>query len=129
MDVWSCAGRVRPAAHLLAVRMNHDSVSSLLPSPSSQDTAITLRDTIDFLLRHSGMESCRLVPSQAFFHPVDHCLYLSFLTHVLSILHCSVEEKSWNNVQANIITLQVGIAIACPVTNAVITTGGTPWVY
>ena len=106
VDVWSCAGRVRPAAHLLAVRMNHGSVSSLIPSPS-QGAASTLRDTIDLLLRHSGMESCRLVPSQAFSRPVEHNLKLTFLRHVLSIVQCSVEEKSWNNVLANIITLQV----------------------
>ena len=109
IDVWTCASCVRPAAHLLAVRMNHPSLSSLIPPSPTADApgTILLRDAIDLLLRHSGIESCRLVPSRDFSDPITHSLSLKFLRHCCIILEYSVEEKSWNNALASIITLQV----------------------
>jgi hypothetical protein len=55
------------------------------------------------------MESCRLVPE--FSTTVVHSLPLTFLEQCCQLLEYSVTDQAWSNVQAVIITLQVGVGI------------------
>lgn len=106
IDVWRCGSRVRPAAHLLAVRMNHTSLPAFIPPPTTSST-IPLSEVIELLLRHSGIESCRLASSRDLGSPISHNLSLAFLENCITILQCCVKECHWNNALANVITLEV----------------------
>lgn len=107
IDVWDCAGKVRIAPHQLATRLGKDSIQDLIPScpPSSTVDTISVSEAISLMLRHVGMESCRLVPE--FSTTVVHSLPLTFLEQCCELLSCSVEEEVWSNTQAVIIVLQV----------------------
>lgn len=106
-------GRVRPAAHLLAVRMGQDSLEKLIPTSQEEQASetITIQEAIVLLLRHSGMESCRLTPGKDFGIPVVHSLSPSFLTHCCDILEHCITRDQYDNTLANIITLQVGVTM------------------
>ena len=113
IDIWTCIGRVRPAAHLLAARMGQDSLEKLIPTSQEEQTSetIPIEEAIVLLLRHSGMESCRLTPGKDFGTPVVHSLSLSFLTHCCDILEHCIARDQYENALANVITLQVGVAM------------------
>ena len=67
---------------------------------------MSVSEAIGLMLRHIGMESCRLVPE--FSTMVVHSLPLSFLEQCSELLECSLKDQAWDNAQAVIITLQVG---------------------
>ena len=56
------------------------------------------------------MESCRLTRGKDVGQPIAHNLSVSFLTHCVTILQCTVEQEQLNNALSCIITLQVGVA-------------------
>lgn len=105
--MWDCAGKVRIAPHQLATRLGKASIEELVPPspPQSGVDAISVSEAISLMLRHIGMESCRLVPE--FSTTVVHSLPLIFLDQCSQLLECSVRDELWSNAQAVIITLQV----------------------
>lgn len=112
IDVWTCVGRVRPAAHILAVRMGQPSQSDLIPAlTEGSPETIQIRKAIQLLLRHSGIESCRLSPGKDFGSPVTHNLSLSFFSHCCDILEYSIAHDQLDNALTCVITLQVGAAV------------------
>ena len=58
------------------------------------------------MLRHVGIESCRLVPGCEFSTTVVHNLPLSFLEQCCDLLKYSLEEGNWDNALAVVVTLQ-----------------------
>ena len=56
------------------------------------------------------MESCRLTRGKDVGQPIAHSLSVSFLTHCVTILQCTVEQEQLDNALSCIITLQVGVA-------------------
>ena len=64
-------------------------------------------EAIKLLLRHIGIESCRLVPGFEIGNTVSHNLPLVFLGQCCDLLDSSVREREWGNSQAIIITLLV----------------------
>ena len=58
------------------------------------------------MLRHVGIESCRLVPGCEFSTTVVHNLPLSFLEQCCDLLGCNLKEGSWDNALAVVVTLQ-----------------------
>ena len=114
--MWDCAGKVRIAPHQLASRLGKDSIHDLIPPspppPGSEGAeSTTISEAISLMLRHIGMESCRLVPE--FSTTVVHSLPLAFLDQCCHLLECSMQDLAWGNAQAVIITLQVGVNTSC----------------
>ena len=113
IDVWDCAGKVRVAAHQLASRLGKSSIAELIPPPLTphqphpySSNTITVAEAISLMLRHVGIESCRLVPGCEFSTTVVHNLPLSFLEQCCDLLRCSLKESSWDNALAVVVTLQ-----------------------
>ena len=114
IDVWDCAGKVRVAAHQLASRLGKSSITELIPPPLTphqpphpySSNTITVAEAISLMLRHVGIESCRLVPGCEFSTTVVHNLPLSFLEQCCDLLRCSVKEGGWDNALAVVVTLQ-----------------------
>lgn len=113
IDVWDCAGKVRVAAHQLALRLGKSSIAELIPPPLTphqphpySSNTISVSEAISLTLRHVGIESCRLVPGCEFSTTVVHNLPLSFLEQCCDLLRCSLEEKTWDNALAVVVTLQ-----------------------
>ena len=113
IDVWDCAGKVRVAAHQLASRLGKSSIAELIPPPltthqshSHPPNTISVSEAISLMLRHVGIESCRLVPGCEFSTTVVHNLPLSFLEQCCDLLKCSLKERNWDNVLAVVVTLQ-----------------------
>ena len=113
IDVWDCAGKVRVAAHQLASRLGKSSITELIPPPliphqphPYSSNTITVAEAISLMLRHVGIESCRLVPGCEFSTTVVHNLPLSFLEQCCDLLRCSVKEGGWDNALAVVVTLQ-----------------------
>ena len=69
-----------------------------------------MSEAICLLLRHIGIESCRLVPGSerrgGVIH-VSHNLSLSFLEQSCDLLSSAMANRHWENCQALIITLMV----------------------
>ena len=99
---------MRIAPHQLAARLGKASIEDLIPSLSGSKT-MSVSEAISLMLRHIGMESCRLVPE--FSTTVVHNLPLSFLEQCAELLDCSLKEQAWANAQAIIITLQVSVNV------------------
>ena len=95
------------APHQLASRLGKESIEELIPSSPTESDSISVFEAISLMLRHIGMESCRLVPE--FSTTVVHSLPLAFLEQCCQLLEYSVEDQAWPNAQAVIITLQVGV--------------------
>ena len=93
--------------------MGHPSLDGLIPTQSThpESQSIPIREAIRLLLRHSGVESCRLSPGKDFGSPVPHNLSLSFLEHCCDILEYSIANKQLDNALTCVITLQVGVAM------------------
>ena len=108
VDIWDCSNKVRVAVHHLATRLGKKGVSDLLPPLKSDQTSIPISEAITLMLRHIGVESCRLVPGYEFSNVVVHKLSLAFLRQCCDLLECNVKEENWGNVLPVIITLQVG---------------------
>ncbi len=110
IDVWNCAGKVKVSSHHLDERLGKLEQNSDPQLEQNEDNSHTLCITsaISFLLRHIGVESCRLVPGLEFPNLVLHSLPLSFLSQCCDLLGSSVAVESWGNVQVIIVTLQVG---------------------
>ena len=66
--------------------------------------SISVPGAISLLLRHVGIESCRIVPGPG--AAVSHTFPLSFLRQCCDLLACGVEERCWDNVGAVLMTLQ-----------------------
>ena len=105
LDVWDCARKVRIAPHQLASRLGQPSVDALIPFSAHPSDTITVSQAISLMLRHIGMESCRLVPD--FSTTVVHNLPLAFLEQCCRLLQCSLQDQAWDNAQAILVTLQV----------------------
>ena len=113
IDIWDCAGKVRIANHQLVTRLGKENLEDLIPSSTSTGSTsseassptISVSEAIGLMLRHIGIESCRLVPE--FSTTIMHSLPLAFLQQCCDLLECSIQEKNWSNTQAIIITLQV----------------------
>ena len=116
IDVWDCTGKVRVAAHQLALRLGKACVEELIPatsppsssssSSSSKPATLPVSEAIALMLRHIGIESCRLAPGFEFTMVVVHSLPLSFLRQCCDLLEAGVAEGAWSNVQAVVVTLQ-----------------------
>ena len=78
----------------------------LIPILPDSDT-ISITEAIRLLLRHSGIESCRLTPGKDFYVPVPHSLTLKFLDYSCSILEYSLDKQEMDNCLSIVITLQV----------------------
>uniref|UniRef100_A0A1X7UQ08 HECT domain-containing protein n=1 Tax=Amphimedon queenslandica TaxID=400682 RepID=A0A1X7UQ08_AMPQE len=105
VDLWACTGQVRPSAHSLAARMGlTPSHLQLLEDKENDD--IIVEDVITLLLRHSGMESCRLTRGKDIGQPIAHNLSLSFLKHTVTILKYTVDMDQLDNALSCVITLQ-----------------------
>ena len=113
IDIWDCAGKVKAAAHQLASRLGKNNIKDLIPpveeNQENSHSTIHVSEAITLMLRHIGIESCRLVPGFEFSTTVVHSLPLSFLEQCCDLLECSLEEKSWANALAVTITLQVHV--------------------
>ena len=107
VDIWDCAGKIRVAIHHLASRLGKTDISELIPSLRANEDTIPVSEAITLMLRHIGMESCRLVPGSDFSTSVVHSLPLLFLKQCCDLLEYSICGKNWGNTQAIIITLQV----------------------
>ncbi len=109
VDVWDCAGKVKVSSHHLDARLGRLEQNGDTQSEPSGDTSRTLcvSSAISILLRHIGVESCRLVPGLEFSTLVVHSLPLSFMSQCCDLLESSVHVESWGNVQPIIVTLQV----------------------
>ena len=101
------------AAHQLASRLGKSSIAELIPPPLTPNqphpyssNTISVSEAISLMLRHVGIESCRLVPGSEFSTTVVHNLPLSFLEQCCDLLRCSLDEKSWDNALAVVVTLQ-----------------------
>ena len=107
IDVWDCAGKVKLSPHHLDARLG-----TIPPNPSSSPVPadrLPISRAISILLRHIGVESCRLVPGLEFSTLVVHSLPLSFLSQCCDLLKRGVGLSEWGNIQAVIITLQVSM--------------------
>lgn len=81
---------------------NSNAVSGVMClSPSSVSEAIRL------LLRHIGIESCRLMPSSDMKTAIPHNLSLAFLEQCCDLLSSAMTGHDWENCQAIIVTLLV----------------------
>lgn len=69
----------------------------------------SVSEAIRLLLRHIGIESCRLVPSSQMRSVIPHNLSLVFLEQCCDLLSSAVTENDWENCQAIIITLLVSV--------------------
>lgn len=113
VDLWNCAGKVKVSSHHLDARLGPLEPNEATALEQNGDTPQTLRvsSAISILLRHIGVESCRLVPGLEFSTVVPHALPLSFMSQCCDLLESSVHVASWGNVQAVIVTLQVSETI------------------
>ena len=108
VDVWDCAGRCRIALHQVAQRMTEGSIEKLIPAIScGQVDSINVGEAVALMLRHIGIESCQISPVNGMGTYMTYSLPLVFLEQCCDQLKWSMEEKSWSNVQAIVITLQV----------------------
>ena len=90
---------------------------SHLPHPSpflSTSLSLSLSlllvsEAIRLLLRHIGIESCRLVPSSEMRSVVPHHLSLVFLDQCCDLLSAAMSEGDWENCQAISVTLLVSV--------------------
>ncbi len=107
IDIWDCAGKVQIAPHQLATRLGKADITDLIPPslPSGAPDSISISEAITLMLRHIGIESCRLIPE--FSTTVVHSLPLAFLEQCVELLDYSIQDKSWGDAQAVMITLQV----------------------
>ena len=112
IDVWDCAGKVHVAAHLIASRLGKASIAELIPPSLTphqphpySSNAISVSEAISLMLRHVGIESCRLVPGCEFSTTVVHNLPLSFLEQCCDLLKCNLKDGSWDNALAVVVTL------------------------
>ena len=64
-------------------------------------------EAIKLLLRHIGIESCRLVPGYEVSSTISHGLPLVFLRQCCDLLDSARAEGDWGNCQAIVITLLV----------------------
>lgn len=109
IDIWDCGNKLRIATHQLITRLGKSSIEDLVPPPppsQSKDESMSVSEAISLMLRHIGIESCRLVPEYS--TTVVHSLPLAFLEQCCELLDCSVKEEAWGNAQAVVITLEVG---------------------
>ena len=98
--------------------MGKPSLNDLIPNTLESDTdTISIGRAVELLLRHSGIESCRLTPGKDFSVPVAHSLTLKFLEHCCDILEYSIHRNYLDNALTIVITLQVGVAINTIITN------------
>lgn len=107
IDIWDCAGKVRVAIHHLASRLGKTDITELIPSLQADQGTILVSEAITLMLRHIGIESCRLVPGSEFSMTVVHSLPLTFLEQCCDLLDYSVRKENWENALAIVITMQV----------------------
>ena len=107
IDIWDCAGKVRVAIHHLASRLGKTDITELIPSLQADQGTIPVSEAITLMLRHIGIESCRLVPGSEFSMTVVHSLPLGFLEQCCDLLDCNVHKENWENALAIVITMQV----------------------
>lgn len=111
IDVWDCAGKVKVSACHLDARLGRLELNR--DTAASDPNTMCVSSAISILLRHIGVESCRLVPGLEFSTLVVHSLPLSFLSQCCDLLESSMAAESWGNAQAVIVTLQVQCLSAC----------------
>ena len=63
------------------------------------------------LLRHIGLESCRLVPGREMRGVAPHSLPLSFLEQSCDLLESSLAGGDWENCLALVLTLLVCVCV------------------
>lgn len=107
IDIWDCAGKVRVAIHHLASRLGKSDITELIPSLQADQGTIPVSEAITLMLRHIGIESCRLVPGSEFSMTVVHSLPLAFLEQCCDLLDSNVHKENWENALAIVITMQV----------------------
>ena len=105
VDLWTCIGKVKPAPHLLALRMGKSCLKDLIPDLPDSDT-VSITDAILLLLRHSGIMSCRLTPAKDISLPAPRSL-ISILDNCCGILEYSLDHNHIDNCLSIIITLEV----------------------
>ena len=67
----------------------------------------SVSEAIRLLLRHIGIESCRLVPSCDMKTVIPHNLSVVFLEQCCDLLSSAMADHDWENCQALIVTLLV----------------------
>lgn len=107
IDIWDCAGKVRVAIHHLASRLGKSDITELIPSLQADQGTIPVSEAITLMLRHIGIESCRLVPGSEFSMTVVHSLPLAFLEQCCDLLDSNVHKENSENALAIVITMQV----------------------
>ena len=69
--------------------------------------SFSVSEAIRLLLRHIGIESCRLVPGGDHRGVVPHNLSLTFLEQCCDLLESAMATRDWENCQALTVTLLV----------------------
>lgn len=95
------------AIHHLASRLGKSDITELIPSLQADQGTIPVSEAITLMLRHIGIESCRLVPGSEFSMTVVHSLPLAFLEQCCDLLDSNVHKENWENALAIVITMQV----------------------